>query len=91
MCVKLRNSDVKADWNDGRGWKDLNDYNDITDQPCEPPKEFHVRVTQVNDFIIVAEDAADARRKAAEDYTWDANQRHPNRYHADIDVEEIDD
>tara|TARA_S200002703_G_scaffold157835_1_gene166698 strand:+ start:530 stop:775 length:246 start_codon:yes stop_codon:yes gene_type:complete len=62
-----------------------------TDEPCEPTKEFHVRVTQVNDFIIVAEDAADARRQAAEDYIWDENQRHPNRYHADIDVEEIDD
>lgn len=84
MCVKLRNSY-------GRGWKDLDNYNDITDEPCEPTKEFHVRVTQVNDFIIAAEDAADARRKAAEDYIWDENQRHPNRYHADIDVEEIDD
>ena len=83
MCVKLRNSY-------GRGWKDLHDYNDITDEPCAPTKEFHVRVTQVNDFIIAAEDAADARRKAAEDYIWDENQRHPNRYHADIDVEEID-
>ncbi len=84
MCVKLRNSY-------GRGWKDLDNYNDITDEPCAPTKEFHVRVTQVNDFIIVAENEEEARRQAAEDYIWDENQQHPNRYHADIDVEEIDD
>ena len=83
MCVKLRNSY-------GRGWKDLKNYNDITDEPCEPTKKFRVRVTQVNNFFIVAENEEDARRQAAEDYIWDENQDYPNSYHADIDVEECD-
>ncbi len=79
MCVQTPN-----------GWKDLSNYDDITDEPSEL-RTFHVRVTQVNDFIIQAEDADAARQQAAEDYIWDENQQHPNRYHADIDVEEIDD
>lgn len=71
------------------GWKKLENYNDITDEPMT--KRWRVVVEQRNVFYIdedEAETAEEARRIAAEDRIWDEDQRGEDTYDVEITVEE---
>ena len=71
------------------GWKNLENYNDITDEPMT--KRWRVVVEQRNVFYIdedEAETAEEARRIAAEDRIWDEDQRGEDTYDVEITVEE---
>ena len=71
------------------GWRVLEDYNDITDEPRT--KRWRVVVEQRNVFYIdedEAETAEEARRIAAEDRIWDEDQRGEDTYDVEITVEE---
>jgi hypothetical protein len=72
------------------GWKNLEDYNDITDEPRV--KRWRVVVEQRNVFYEEAETAEEARRIVAEDRIWDDHQsgfrRAKDTYDFEITVEE---
>jgi len=68
------------------GWKNLEDYNDITDEPRT--KRWRVVVEQRNVFYEEAETAEEARRIAVEDRIWDCNPSGEDTYDFEITVEE---
>jgi hypothetical protein len=68
------------------GWRVLEDYNDITDEPRA--KMWRVVVEQRNVFYEEAETAEEARRIALEDRFWDENTRGKDTYDFEITVEE---
>lgn len=68
------------------GWKKLENYNDITDEPRT--KRWRVVVEQRNVFYEVAETAEEARRIAVEDRIWDCNPSGEDTYDFEISVEE---
>ena len=68
------------------GWKNLEDYNDITDEPRT--KRWRVVVEQRNVFYEEAETAEEARRIALEHRIWDENQSGEDTYDFEITVEE---
>ena len=79
------------------GWKNLENYNDITDEPStkrwrvvvEPStKRWRVVVEQRNVFYEEAETAEEARRIAGEDRIWDEHQSGEDTYDFEISVEE---
>ena len=68
------------------GWKNLENYNDITDEPRT--KRWRVVVEQRNVFYEVAESEEEARRIAVEDRIWDCNPSGEDTYDFEITVEE---
>jgi len=68
------------------GWRVLEDYNDITDEPRT--KMWRVVVEQRNVFYEEAESEEEARRMALEDRVWDGNTRGKDTYDFEITVEE---
>ena len=68
------------------GWRVLENYNDITDEPST--KRWRVVVEQRNVFYEEAETAEEARRIVAEDRIWDEDQRGEDTYDFEISVEE---
>ena len=68
------------------GWKNLENYNDITDEPTT--KRWRVVVEQRNVFYEEAETAEEARRIAVEDRIWDEHQSGEDTYDFEISVEE---
>ena len=70
------------------GWKNLENYNDITDEPST--KMWRVVVEQRNVFYEEAETAEEARRIAVEDRIWDEHQSGEDTYDFEITVEEYE-
>ena len=70
------------------GWKKLENYNDITDEPRT--KRWRVVVEQRNVFYEEAESEEEARRMALEDRVWDGNTRGEDTYDFEITVEEYE-
>ena len=68
------------------GWRVLENYNDITDEPRA--KMWRVVVEQRNVFYEEAEGEEEARRMALEDRIWDENTRGEDTYDFEITVEE---
>ena len=68
------------------GWRVLEDYNDITDEPRT--KLWRVVVEQRNVFYEEAESEEEARRIVAEDRVWDENTSGKDTYDFEITVEE---
>ena len=68
------------------GWKNVEDYNDITDEPRT--KRWRVVVEQRNVFYEEAETAEEARQIALEHRIWDENQSGEDTYDFEITVEE---
>ena len=75
-------------------WRDLINYNDITDHPEEAPqwpeRTWRVVVEQRNVFYEEAETEQDARRIVVEHRIWDENQSGEDTYSFDITVEPDD-
>jgi len=72
-----------------KGWRNLEDYNDITDEPRV--KRWRVVVEQRNVFYEEAESEEEARRIVAEDRIWGPEQRRysvEDTYDFEISVEE---
>mgnify|MGYP000191593361 CR=1 FL=1 len=70
------------------GWKNVEDYNDITDEPRT--KRWRVVVEQRNVFYEEAETEQEARRIVVEDRIWDENQSGEDYYDFNITVEPDD-
>jgi hypothetical protein len=70
------------------GWKNLENYNDITDEPST--KRWRVVVEQRNVFYEEAESEEEARRMALEDRIWDCNPSGEDTYDFEITVEEYE-
>ena len=70
------------------GWKNLEDYNDITDEPRT--KRWRVVVEQRNVFYEEAESEEEARRIVVEDRIWDEGQSGDDTYDFNITVEPDD-
>ena len=70
------------------GWKNVEDYNDITDEPRT--KRWRVVVEQRNVFYEEAESEEEARRIVAEDRIWDEDQSGEDTYDVEITVEELE-
>ena len=70
------------------GWRVLENYNDITDEPRA--KMWRVVVEQRNVFYEEAESEEEARRMALEDRIWDENTRGEDTYDFEITVEEYE-
>lgn len=68
------------------GWRVLENYNDITDEPRT--KRWRVVVEQRNVFYEEAESEEEARRMALEDRIWDCNPSGEDTYDFEITVEE---
>jgi len=68
------------------GWRVLENYNDITDEPRT--KRWRVVVEQRNVFYEEAESEEEARRIAVEDRIWDCNPSGEDTYDFEITVEE---
>lgn len=67
------------------GWKNVEDYNDITDEPRT--KRWRVVVEQRNVFYEEAETEQEARRIVTEDRIWDEDQSGDDTYDFEITVE----
>jgi hypothetical protein len=105
MCVKIKvpydEEKFKADpsdpWKYGgyyEVWRDLVNYNDITDHPEEAPKwpqkKWRVVVEQRSVFYEEADTEQEARRIVAEDRVWDEMLEERDTYDFEITVEEDD-
>jgi hypothetical protein len=71
-----------------KGWKNVEDYNDITDEPRT--KRWRVVVEQRNVFYEEAETEQEARRIVVEDRVWDEMPEKRNTYAYEITVEPDD-